>query len=131
MAENDRWRNDQERDRNRSRDDQYGRAEGRYEDWGGRPDQGRFAGEGGGSRGRVEGRYAEQGRYEDLGGRPDRGRFTGEGGGSRGGHRGGGGYGRDNDRDRYGGGDRNYGSSEGQQADPGFGGDYYSGFYGA
>jgi osmotically-inducible protein OsmY len=145
MADNDRWRN-QERGPNRSREDQHGRAEGRYEDWGGRADRGRFTGEGdrgrftgegGGSRG-GEGRYAEQGRYEDFGGRPDRGRFTGEGGSHRGGSRGGtegygygGGYGRGEDRDQYGGADRGgYGSGGGREGG-GFGGDYYSGFYGA
>ena len=150
MADNDRWRN-QERGPDRSRDDQHGRAEGRYEDWGGRADRGRFTGEGGSSRGGEgryaeqgggsrggEGCYAEQGRYEDFGGRADRGRFTGEGGSQSGGSRGGtegygygGGYGRDEDRNRYGGADRGgYGSGEGREGG-GYGGDYYSGFYGA
>jgi len=138
MADNDRWRNDQERGRYRSRDDQQGRAEGRYEDWGGRPDQGRFTGEGG-SRGGAEDRYADRGRHEDFGGRPDQGRFPGESGRPRGGtegygygggYRGGGGYSRDDDRDRYGGEDRGFGSG-GDRESGGFGGDYYSGFYGA
>lgn len=61
MPDPDRWRHEQERDRYRSRDDRYGREEGRYEDWGGRPDQGRFTGEGG-WRGGMEGRHAAHGR---------------------------------------------------------------------
>jgi len=128
MADNDRWRNDPERDRYRSRGgqhEQYGRSEGRYEDFGGRPDQGRFMGEEP-SRG-GEGRYAEQGRHEGYGGRSDREGGYRRGSEGHGGQRGG--YGRNDDRGRYGEG-RGHGSGRGQQGG-GFGGDYYSGFYGA
>src|SRR4051812_4308870 len=128
MADNDRWRNDPERDRYRSRGgqhEQYGRSEGRYEDFGGRPDQGRFTGEES-SRG-GEGRYAEQGRYEGYGGRSDR-----EGGYRRGSEGYGGqrsGYRRSDDRGRYGE-RRGPGAGRGPQGG-GFGGGHYSGFYGA
>jgi len=124
MADNDRWRNDPERDPYRSRGgqhEQYGRSEGRYEDFGGRPDQGRFTEE---RSSRNEGRYAERGQYEGRGGRSGGGDYRrgSEGAGSQRS------FGRD-DRGRYGDENRGYGSSRDQQG--GVGGDYYSGFYGA